>query len=143
MYKSKNSKEQSTWLYGSVAPVCFAMTARVVGKFSTDQLKQALAWVGQRHLLLRMRVPDEQPRFIEDASIPLRIVQRKGEQHWQYEVEQELAQPFNWSEAPLVRVVLVHSTDVFRTDCDLSPLDWRRVIKRIPAARYCASPRYT
>lgn len=116
MYRYLGSGEHSLWLYSQVAPAHFAMTARVVGKFSTDQLKQALAGVQQRHPLLRMRiVPDEfgQPFFIEDsASIPLRIVQRKKEQHWQYEVEQELAQPFNWSEAPLVRVVLVHSTDV-------------------------------
>lgn len=116
MYRYLGSGEHSNWLRDQVAPLHFAMTARVVGKFSINQLKQALAWVQQRHPLLRMRiVPDElgQPRFIEDsASIPLLIVQRKGEQHWQYQVEQELAQPFNWSKAPLVRVVLVHSTDV-------------------------------
>ena len=116
MYRYLGCCEHASWLYDQIAPNHFAMTARVVGKFSTNQLKQALAVVQQRHPMLRMRiVPDElgQPRLIEDsASIPLRIVQRKREQHWQYQVEQELAQPFNWSQAPLVRVVLVHSTDV-------------------------------
>ncbi len=114
MYRHLGSGEHFFWLHDQVAPAHFAVTARVVGKFSTDQLKQAIAWVQQRHPLLRMRiVPDEQPWFIEDsASIPLRIVQRKAEQHWQHEVEQELAEPFNSNQAPLVRVVLVHSTDV-------------------------------
>lgn len=56
MYRYRRSKEHSTWLYDLVAPVHFAMTARVVGKFSSDQLKQALAWVQQRDRLLRMRI---------------------------------------------------------------------------------------
>ncbi|NJR76132.1 MAG: hypothetical protein HC773_26205 [Scytonema sp. CRU_2_7] len=42
----------------------------------------------------------------------MRVEKRLGEQDWLKEVEQELAQPFDWSQAPLLRVVLVHSPDV-------------------------------
>jgi hypothetical protein len=38
-------------------------------------------------------------------------VERQSEQHWQREVEREIATPFVWSQAPLVRVVLVRSSN--------------------------------
>ena len=93
-----------------------AIMAKIKGRCSIEQLKQALTHVQQRHLLLQVRIAlDEvqQPWFIEDnGNIPLRIVPRKGEKHWQQELEQELNQPFVFSQAPLVRVVLIHSEDV-------------------------------
>lgn len=48
----------------------------------------------------------------DSANIPLRTVQRESEQLWQREVERELSTPFVWAEAPLVRTVLLHSTDI-------------------------------
>ncbi len=120
------SMEHAFWLTDQIAPVHFALTARVVGEFRVDQLELALIEVQQQHPLLRVRVTlDEsrQPRFVEDtASIPLRVVERQGEQHWQREVEQELSQPFNWAKAPLLRVVLLRSADPLIRNPVLIPL---------------------
>ncbi len=108
--------EKILWLSDQSGRAQVAMMAQIKGKFSVEQLKQALTQVQHRHLLLRVRIAlDEaqQPWFVEDtANIPLRVVPREGEQQWQRELEQELSQRFVSYQAPLVRVVLIHSTDV-------------------------------
>jgi NRPS condensation-like uncharacterized protein len=40
------------------------------------------------------------------------VVERQSEQQWQQEVEYEIAHPFDWNQAPLIRMVLVHADDV-------------------------------
>ena len=96
-------------------PYLHALTAQIKGQFTVHQLQQALNLVQQRHPLLRVSIAldeAEHPWFVEhSACIPLRVVQRQSEQDWQREVEQEIATPFVWSQAPLVRVVLVHESD--------------------------------
>lgn len=114
--------EQSYWLRDRAHPLHFALIAQIKGQFTVYQLQQALSCVQQRHPLLRVRIvldEAERPWFaFQPACIPLRVVQRQSENHWQREVEQEIATPFVWSQAPLVRVVLVHSSN----DAELSEL---------------------
>ncbi|MUG91885.1 hypothetical protein F7734_05125 [Scytonema sp. UIC 10036] len=109
------AQEHTFWLHDRANPFHFALTAQISGKFSVHQLQQALTLIQQRHSLLQVSIAvDEvgQPWFVEDcASIPLRVVQRQSQQQWQREVEQEMATPFVWWQAPLVRVVLVHSSN--------------------------------
>ncbi|WP_341532031.1 condensation domain-containing protein (plasmid) [Nostoc sp. UHCC 0302] len=116
MYRPLNAGEHSFWLYDQVAPLHFVVTAQITGEFTISQLEQALVYLQQRHPLLRVCVAvntSRQPWFKEDvAKIPLRVVQRMGEQDWLKEVEQELTQPFDWSQSPLLRVVVVHSLEV-------------------------------
>ncbi|MEM7555567.1 MAG: condensation domain-containing protein [Cyanobacteria bacterium P01_A01_bin.84] len=108
--------EHMFWLYDQACPIHFSLTAQVRGEFSIEQLKQALAQVQQRHSLLRVSIAldkAERPWFIENsAKIPIRVVQRQGEEDWKRELEQEISTPFVWIQAPLVRVVLLHSTNV-------------------------------
>lgn len=110
------TSEKIFWLSEQSGRAHLAITAKIKGEFSVEQLKQALAQVQHRHLLLRVRIALDEaqhPWFVEDtANIPLRVTPRKGEQHWQRELEQEYMQPFVSGQAPLVRVVLIHSTDV-------------------------------
>ncbi|MEG4491337.1 phthiocerol/phthiodiolone dimycocerosyl transferase family protein [Microcoleus sp. D3_18_C4] len=107
--------EKIFWLHDRAHPLHFALTAQIRGRFSVPQLQQALTLAQQRHPLLRVRIAvdeAEQPWFVEDsACIPLLVVARQSEQHWQREVEREIATAFDWSQAPLVRVVLVHSSN--------------------------------
>ncbi|BAY11052.1 phthiocerol/phthiodiolone dimycocerosyl transferase family protein [Calothrix sp. NIES-2098] len=116
MHRSLSTGEHSFWLYDQVAPFHFVVTAQITGEFSVSQLEKALIKLQQRHPLLRVCIVTDasgQPWFKEDAAkIPVRVVQRLGEQDWQREVEQELSQPFDWSQAPLLRIVLVHSPEV-------------------------------
>lgn len=116
MYRPLGAGENILWLHDQVAPAHFAVTAQVTGELVTEQLQQALSQVQQRHPLLQVCiVPDAsgKPWFVEDsARIPLRVVRRQNEQHWLFEVEQELYCPFDWNQAPLVRVVLVQSNNI-------------------------------
>lgn len=109
-------EEHTFWLYDQAAPCHFTLTARIVGELHVDQLQQAIAWVQQQHPLLGVRIvtaQSGQPWLIEDsASIPLRVVQRQSEQQWLSEVEQEISHPFDWNQAPLIRMVLVHAADI-------------------------------
>ncbi len=115
VYRPLGALEHLFWLHDLAHPFHFALTAQIKGRFSVHQLQQALTLVQQRHPLLRVRIAldeAEQPWFVEDsASIPLRVVQRQSEQDWQREVEREIETPFVWSQAPLVRVVLVYSSN--------------------------------
>lgn len=115
IYRPLGAVEQIFWLRDRAHPLHFALTAQIKGHFIVRQLQQALNLIQQRHPLLRVRIAldeAEQPWFVEDsASIPLRVVQRQSEQHWQREVEQEIVTPFDWSKAPLMRIVLVHSSN--------------------------------
>lgn len=108
--------EKLFWFCSQAHPTHFALTAKIRGKFSIEQLKKTLNQVQQRHPLLRVRIAfdeTQQPWFVEDAAkIPLRVVPREGEQHWQREIQKELSEPFVCTEAPLLRVVLLHSTNI-------------------------------
>lgn len=116
MYRPLGAGENILWLLDQVAPGHFAVTAQVTGELVLEQLQQALSQIQQRHPLLRVCiVPDAsgKPWFVDDsAPIPLRVVQRQNEQHWLCEVEQELYCPFDWNQAPLIRVVLVQSKNI-------------------------------
>jgi NRPS condensation-like uncharacterized protein len=116
MQRQLGIDEHIIWLYTQEAPIHFTLTAKILGELHIDELQQAITAVQQKHPLLRVRiVPDlsNQPWFIEDStSIPLRIVKRWSEQQWLSEVEQELLHSFDWSQAPLIRMVLLHGLDV-------------------------------
>jgi NRPS condensation-like uncharacterized protein len=105
--------EQTTWLQDLVQPLHFSITVRITGTFTVDRLKQALDEVQKYHPLLRVGIQldaNGSPHFFESsAEIPLRVVPRKEENHWQREVEQELSCSFDWTKAPLLRIVLLHS----------------------------------
>lgn len=115
-YRPLGATEQALWLRDRATPLHFVLTAQIQGNIQPIALIQALNCLQQRHPLLRASIAlDSQhnPWFVEQQiPIPCRIVQRQGEQHWQDVVSRELQQPFVWSDAPLIRVVLLHSPQI-------------------------------
>lgn len=105
--------EHAYWLINQLYPMDFATVAKLQGQFSFEQLSTVLRQVQQHHPLLRVRIATDaigQPKFVEtDDEIPLRLVVRTDVQHWQAELEVELARSFDWQVAPLLRVVLLQS----------------------------------
>ncbi|MGH7999690.1 MAG: condensation domain-containing protein [Brasilonema sp.] len=116
MYRQLGTNERIFWSYDQVRPMHFTLTANIIGTLHVDQLQQALFLAQQRHPLLNVRIVLDQsgiPWLMSDsAKIPVRLVKRHSEQQWQQEVEQELANPFDWNQAPLIRVVLLQGKDV-------------------------------
>jgi hypothetical protein len=98
-------------------PFTTVFTIKVVGELDEGRLLQALARVQAKHPLLRCVVEEARggPRFVlldRPAPIPLRIVERSGEDDWQTEARREWVAPFDASCEPLVRFVWLRAGEV-------------------------------
>jgi NRPS condensation-like uncharacterized protein len=115
-YRLLGAMEQALWLRDLATPLHFVLVAQVSGNLQPTALIQALDRLQKRHPLLRVRITFDQnkkPWFVEQqAAIPCRIMIRQGDQHWQEVAARELQQPFTCSDAPLIRVVLLHSSQI-------------------------------
>jgi NRPS condensation-like uncharacterized protein len=113
MERPLGALEHAFWLYDQIHPLHFAVAAKIQGQFSLPQLQRALDQAQQRDPLLRVgiRTTDNgQPYFVENnISIPIRVAPRVDDWQWQRELETEMADSFDWSVAPLARVVLLQS----------------------------------
>jgi hypothetical protein len=98
-------------------PFTSVFPIQVSGELDEERLRKALARVQAKHPLLRCAVEEmaDGPRFVlldRPAPIPLRIVERTGDDHWQAEVRREWVAPFDASREPLVRMLWLRSADV-------------------------------
>jgi Condensation domain len=114
-YKSSRSLgalEHLFWLLDKNRPVHFAVTALISGETSPRDWRRALDRLQERHPIMSVCIdgePGSVPSFRQAdlAPIPLRIVEDEPEPRWEVEAEEELAKPFNPSQAPLIRAVLI------------------------------------
>ncbi|WP_315787620.1 phthiocerol/phthiodiolone dimycocerosyl transferase family protein [Fischerella sp. JS2] len=117
MNRLLGASEQTLSLLAQTKPINVVLCATITGAITTKQLNAALAWVQQRHPLLKVKVVDENsehPRFVSEgvASIPLQVIERQGEGHWSVEVQEELSRPFSRTDDPLVRVMCLQSPSI-------------------------------
>ena len=100
MEKYLGASEHLFWLFNQFYPLDFATVAKLQGQFSSEQLSTVLRQVQQHHPLLRVRIATDeigQPKFVEtDDEIPLRLVARTDDRHWQAELEVELVRSLDW-----------------------------------------------
>jgi NRPS condensation-like uncharacterized protein len=117
MNRLLTASEYLMWLSYNNSPENVTLSATIKGSFTIDLLTEALAWLQLRHSRLKVKIVtnnQNQPQFsLENVPlIPLRVIERQGEEHWCREMLEELRHPLNWSEEPLLRVLLLHSPDV-------------------------------
>ncbi len=98
-------------------PVNCVITARLRGTIAADDLELALAKIQGKHPLLRASViqEDGQPYFVfssNPASIPVRLVERHGDEDWRSVTALEWKTPFNMTDGPLIRIVWIKSEGV-------------------------------
>jgi hypothetical protein len=100
-------------------PFTSVFTIQLFGRLQEGRLREALVRLQGKHPLLRCvienGVDSEGPRFVlQDcpAPIPLRVVERKNDDHWQTEVRHEWVAPFDASRDPLVRLVWLRGSEV-------------------------------
>src|SRR5882762_4852903 len=72
-------------------PFTSVFTIQLFGRLAEGRLREALARLQAKHPLLRCVIEDgvDGPRFVlrdHPAPIPLRIVERKNDDHWETEV---------------------------------------------------------
>jgi Condensation domain len=110
--RSLGALEHLFWLLDQNRPVHFAVTALISGKTSPRDWRRALDRLQERHPILSACIdgkPGGIPSFrrVDNAPIPLRIVEDEPELRWESEAGEELATRFKPSEAPLIRAVLI------------------------------------
>jgi NRPS condensation-like uncharacterized protein len=86
-------------------------TAKIRGSFSPENLRSALAKIQYKHPALHAVIKEDYkkvPHLISCDSlsaIPVRVVERQGDDDWKNESETEWSRPFNERNAPLARVI--------------------------------------
>lgn len=112
--------QERVWFMDQIAPGAaayhIAIPLRVRGPLDAGALRIALAALTERHEALRTRYPSDaegRPQVcIEDAvEVPLRIVDAPDEAAAQALVDQAATEPFNLTEGPLMRALLVRLAD--------------------------------
>ena len=98
-------------------PVNCIITARIRGEISADDIRCALKKVQGKHPLLRANVVEQDGelyfRFNADPpEIPLRVVERDGNEQWKNATAAEWKTPFNMGEGPMARMVWIRSQSV-------------------------------
>jgi hypothetical protein len=110
--RSLGSLEHLFWLLDQNRFVHFTMTALISGATSRRDWRRALDRLQKRHPILPVCIggePGSVPsfRWVDATPIPLRILEDEPELRWEAEVGTELATPFDPSQAPLIRAVLI------------------------------------
>lgn len=93
-------------------------TVKIRGKVLSDRLHAALAKIQQKHPLLHCVIKDSGnriPHFVSSpniAAIPVRVVERTGDNHWKEESSAEWGKLFRDTNMPLARVVWLRGAEV-------------------------------
>lgn len=99
-------------------PVNCVFTAKIKGNIPEENFKAALEKIQQKHPLLRTRIDtssEKYPFFIEVEEIepiPIRIVERKTDEDWLQESENEWFRMFNDDKKPLAQLVWIKGQEL-------------------------------
>ena len=106
--------ERIMWTLGERTPVAGAVSARIRGRRTHDELRAALEAVRRRHPMLAIRVTGAGPMnaWITTDDVP-ELPLTVAEPPWEAAVAAELRKPFDAATGPLTRFVVVESDDFF------------------------------
>lgn len=102
----------------SKTPVNCVFTAKINGEISEENFRIALDKIQQKHPLLRASIDHKSakyPFFVEEADIspiPLRILERKTDEDWLLESENEWYKIFEDKKKPMAQIVWVKGENV-------------------------------
>ncbi|SDR49586.1 Uncharacterized protein, contains a NRPS condensation (elongation) domain [Paraburkholderia fungorum] len=105
------STEHLFWLLDQNRPTHFAMVAEIDQVFSREAWQRAFRAAQRRHPLLSTYIGSDERMNTAfygqpDTEVPLRLVEQSATS-WQAEVAREIATPFDWSRAPLLRATIL------------------------------------
>jgi NRPS condensation-like uncharacterized protein len=111
--RALGARERMFWFMDQKHPVHLTVTAEVKGFTKVQSWPEALDAVQKRHPILSTSIKrneEGQPALyqVDAAPIPLRVVDGNVQEHWELEVDREMAVPFTPEQAPLIRSVLIH-----------------------------------
>src|SRR3984885_8786456 len=114
--RALGAREHMFWLMDQKHPVHLTVTAEVKGVTKAQSWRNALDAVQKRHPILSTSIKRNeagQPALYQvgAAPIPLRVVDGRVQEHWELELDREMALPFTPEQAPLIRTVLIHKPE--------------------------------
>jgi NRPS condensation-like uncharacterized protein len=114
--RALGAREHMFWLMDQKHPVHLTVTAEVKGVTKAQSWRNALDAVQERHPILSTSIKrneEGQPALyqVDAAPIPLRVVDGRVQEHWELELDREMALPFTPEQAPLIRTVLIHKPE--------------------------------
>jgi NRPS condensation-like uncharacterized protein len=93
-----------------------AVVARIKGNVNYYALEKAINGIKEKHPLITSRVKTEKNTkfFVKDPTlqIPLKSIARNSDADWIDVIKQENLTPFDHSNGPLIRFILIYSPDV-------------------------------
>lgn len=125
MNRPLSTFERVFWLLDRAVSQNFVMIARVFGTVRESHLRQALDILQSIHPPLNARFKEGDPPGFTDGAppIPIRLLERKDDDHWQKVAEEEMLNPFPWTTGPMMRAILLHSEnccDLLMTFCHIT-----------------------
>src|SRR5580700_10996801 len=111
--RALGARERMFWFMDQKHPVHLTVTAEVKGITKVQSWRDAIDAVQKRHPILSTSIKrneEGQPALyqVDAAPIPLRVVDGSAQEHWELELDREMALPFTPEQAPLIRTVLIH-----------------------------------
>jgi NRPS condensation-like uncharacterized protein len=114
--RALGAMEHLFWLMDQKHPAHLTVTAEVKGFTTVQSWRDALDAVQRRHPVLSTSInrnEEGQPALyqVDEAPIPLRVVDGSIQGGWELELDREMAVPFAPAQAPLIRSVLIHKPE--------------------------------
>jgi NRPS condensation-like uncharacterized protein len=111
--RALGAMERLFWFMDQNHPAHLTVTAEIKGFTTGQSWRDALDAVQKRHPVLSTSIrrnEEGQPALyqVDEAPIPLRVVNGSVQGRWELEVDREMAVPFTPEQAPLIRSVLIH-----------------------------------
>jgi hypothetical protein len=104
--------EKLFWVLDQANKVHFTMAMEISGEITVPRLRAALNAVQARHPLFSSYIAGngyKYPSFhqVVAKEIPLRVVKKSSAEQLDIELSEEMYIPFDWTQAPLIRAVLI------------------------------------
>ncbi len=112
----KRKLNQRERIHSKVPNSNISMIATILGNVSIDEMKKVIKKMQQRHPILNAYLQHDGKALYLLANgsleIPLKTIKRISDDQWRDEIIQQHKIPFDMEQGPLIRFLLLHSTEI-------------------------------
>ncbi|MFX1451213.1 MAG: condensation domain-containing protein [Promethearchaeota archaeon] len=111
--KELNQRER---VHSKVPNSNISLIVTILGNVSNENLKNVIKKMQLRHPILNAKLKPEGKKLFLEANkileIPLEVIDRVSDSQWKEEIIQQHKIPFKMEQGPLIRFILLHSTEI-------------------------------